>query len=89
MAIEKDGEEEVKIFSMDVESLYPKLDKEDMVETIQELVITSDVKVENVDDKELAKFVAVMVEKEEIKKKRLENIVQTAQWNLKETTHRK
>ena len=34
MAIEKDGEEEVKIFSMDVESLYPKLDKEDMVETI-------------------------------------------------------
>ena len=75
--LEREGVEDANLFSMDVEALYPNMDEEDMIEAIQELVEESEIEVENVDGKELAKYIAVMIEKKEIEGRGLANIVPT------------
>ena len=54
-----------------------------------ELLENSELEVENIDDIELAKYVAVVVNKEEIKEKGLENIIPIKNVELEENNIKK
>ena len=73
--LEREGVEDLNLFSMDVDALYPNMDEQDLAEAIQELVEESELEVDNVGEKELAKYMAVVVEKKEVEDRGLANVV--------------
>ena len=65
------------LFSMDVAALYPSIDHRDISECIEELVLRSSAKIEVKNKRELAKYIAVMVDEQEIMGKGLQNSIPT------------
>ena len=63
--------EDAVIFSTDVKALYPSLDLDDVLEAVEKVVIESKYELENVDVKELAKYLKIVVTKEELERRRL------------------
>ena len=57
--------------------MYPNLDKEDILQAVEETVINSDILVASIEDEEVAKYVAVLVDKAEIEEKGLKDVVPT------------
>ena len=71
--IKEKEQEGTVVFSMDVDALYPNMDKEDMVQAVQELFMETVVEVEGVQVEELAKYLAVTYTKEELEARGLTN----------------
>ena len=62
----QEGWLKVEVFSMDVSALYPSLHIDDILEAVMQLILESDISVECLDTKEMGKYLAVMLEQEEI-----------------------
>ena len=58
--------EKVDIFSMDVKALYPSLDKEDVRRCVEEVMRESNYKIDIVDKRELCKYLALVIDREEL-----------------------
>ena len=71
--IKEQKQEGTVVFSMDVDALYPNMDKEDMVQAVEELFMETMVEVEGVQVKELVKYLAVTYTKEELEARGLSN----------------
>ena len=57
------------LFSMDVSALYPSIDHKDIRECIEELVLRSSAKIEVKNKRELAKYIAVMVDEQILRRR--------------------
>ena len=60
---------------MDVKSLYPSMDWDDIVVAVKEMIMDSDMVIESVNWREISKYIAVMVSQEEIIKEGLEKVI--------------
>ena len=69
--IERMEIEDTVIFSTDVKALYPSLDLEDVLEAVEKVVIESEYEFQNVDEKEMAKYLKIVVTKEELERRGL------------------
>ena len=58
--------EKVDVFSMDVSALYPSLHMDDILEAVMLLITKSQIMVDNLDTKEMGKYLSVVMEQEEI-----------------------
>ena len=72
VALRESKVEDPIVFSMDVKSLYPSLHLDDMLEAVVTLVEESSLQFEDIDCKELATYLAVMIGKEELRAKGIE-----------------
>ena len=61
-------EGDLAIFSMDAEALFPSLHIKDILESIYDLIITSDAEFKDIDMTGITKYVKVMYTDKEIKK---------------------
>ena len=59
---------ELAIFSMDAEALFPSLDHDDILQSIYNLIMNTEVKIPNVNMSECIKYVYIMYTKEELAK---------------------
>ena len=66
--------------SMDVTSLYPSIDQQDLADIVRKTFLESDMKVDNVDYKAASLYLALTVSKEELEKDGLQ------QWVPRRTT---
>ena len=64
-----------KVVSMDVKALYPSMTWKAIVQAVKEMIKNSDLVIDDVDWLEVAKYIAVMVPKEEIEAERLERVI--------------
>ena len=64
-----------KLLSMDVKALYPSMKLEDMVRAVKEMIEKSELEIENVDWREVSKYIAVMVPAEEIEREGLTLVI--------------
>ena len=69
--IEERGIKDAVIFSTDVDALYPSLDTEDVLEAVEKLVMDSEYEFENVEDRELAKYLKIVIPEDELEAKGL------------------
>ena len=60
---------------MDVKALYPSMEWEEIVTSVDEMIRNSENDIETVDYHEVGKYLAVTMSKEEIKKERLEHVI--------------
>ena len=80
---------EIGLMSMDAEALYPSLDTNDILNGVWELITESDLKFENVDIKEIAKYISIMYSKEDHKKHNIVTTQPTRQVDLDNTARGK
>ena len=72
---EVETKEACKIISMDVKALYPSMEWEEIIKSVREMIEGSDMEIENVDWKEVGKYLAVSMTKEEIEREGLRKVV--------------
>ena len=63
------------VISMDVKALYPSMEWDAIVAAVKEMILKSKMKIENVDWREVAKYIAVEIPAEEIEKEGLSLVI--------------
>ena len=76
------------IFSMDVRALYPSLDIEVICEAVVGVILTSKLQVKNLNAKEMCKYLAITLDKEEIEKRNLGSHIRSRTVNWRERQRR-
>ena len=66
--LDRESRKGCRVISMDVKALYPSMTWKEIVCSVKEMIMKSQMIVENVNWKEVAKFIAVKVPQEEIEK---------------------
>ena len=69
--IREENLEDTMVMSMDVDALFPSMTLEDVLETIMELFLGTELAVRVEDDKMLAQYLMIMLSKEEIEERGL------------------
>ena len=64
--INDDNIDDMEVFSMDVKSLYPSLHIDDILDAVLAVMVESDIYMDNIDSKEMGKYLGVMLDEEEI-----------------------
>ena len=72
---EKSVREKCVFLSMDVKALYPSMQRENIVAAVKEKIEMSELEIENVDWREIVKYIAVMVLEEIIEKEGLMDVI--------------
>ena len=75
LCVVKDVRKKCKIFSFDVKALYPSVKKHVAVEGVKYLVTKSAIELKNVDYKEIAKYLSVMMTREEVVNEKLDEVI--------------
>ena len=65
----------IMVFSMNVDALFPSMNLEDVLDTIRELFLDTDLQVKVEDDKLLAQYLTVLVSKEELAERGLAGVI--------------
>ena len=72
---EDDIREGCRIISMDVKALFPSMKWDDIISAVKEMILRSEMTIEDVDWGEVAKYIAVMVTQEEIDAEGLSHVI--------------
>ena len=83
--LEESVREKCVVLSMDVKALYHSMKWKDIVKAIREMIEESEMKIENVNWREAAKYIAVMFTPEEIEQEGLTAVIPTRESNKKIT----
>ena len=83
--LEESVREKCVVLSMDVKALYHSMKWKDIVKAIREMIEKSEMKIENVNWREAAKYIAVMFTPEEIEQEGLTAVIPTRESNKKIT----
>ena len=68
---------ECEVFSMDVKTLYPSLDIDRTAHAVEEVILESEVRFHEIDEVELARYIAVTVNETEIQRRQMSDVVMT------------
>ena len=80
-----ENREQCRIVSMDIKALYPSMKWNDIIKAVREMIVSSEMSVENVNWHEVGKYLAVMMSKEDIEKEGLYHVVPKRKSNRKIT----
>ena len=80
--------EDLSIFSMDAEALFPSLDLNNILEGVWTLIMESDLQFNNIDYKEVCKYLTVVCDKDTFKKHNLLSVIPKKQTDLDGTSRR-
>ena len=64
--INDDNIDDVEVFNMEVKSLYLSLHIDDILDAVLAVMVESDIYMDNIDSKEMGKYLGVMLDEEEI-----------------------
>ena len=67
--------EKCVVLSMDVKALYPSMQWDDIVVAVKEMIEKSELEIDNLDWREVGKYIAVMVPEEIIEKEGLMHVI--------------
>jgi hypothetical protein len=73
--LNKEKRVECKIISMDIKALYPSMSWKEIVVSVKELIMDSDMVIQNVDWAEVVKYLAVMMTDQQIEEEGLRNVI--------------
>ena len=73
--LDEDKRKRCNIISMDIKYLYPSMSWKKMIKAVKELIMGSDMDIENIDWVEVVKYLAVMMTRQYIEEESLRTVI--------------
>ena len=73
--VDAETKKKCNILSMDVKALYPSMEWEDIIVSVREMIEGSEMEIDNVDWKEVGKYLAVSMTREDIEREGLRKVI--------------
>ena len=73
--VDAETKKKCNIISMDVKALYPSMEWEDIIVSVREMIEGSEMEIDNVDWKEVGKYLAVSMTREDIEREGLRKVI--------------